>query len=673
MLNYGYKNITVDTFGSHDVISSCPERRTCFSILENYVKSGPSESRVCVLYGLRRSGKTELMKQCIDVLGDDKTKAMLITCQAGSDFNDVLRILDDGCNRGYDYFFIDEITYTNGFQNIGEILANSYVNIRHKKVVITGTDSLGLFLPTKNKQYDRGLFIHTTYFPYAEFCRIAKCSSIDEYIRRGCALSADLPINRFDNYDLTRDFIQTSIVDNMINSWEKQEDTDHYPKVLTEIYSADELKNAILRAINLFSGSITLKAINKEYRSGMIRSGMDQLAQDRKEPLVYKDLLDTVKTEDNIRKILGVLKNDEMSKPIDDTGRSEILSNLHSMDVFNSIPAINIIDNAVSVGSDFLEIMTHPGIFHSTIRYTLQELEKMDNWFPNATKEQRERLITKAYNEILGHLMENIIVNDIFQLLCDGDNPLLSSLDHSDKRWFVSKLTANINEKQYESDVIIIDRIYGKVYLFEVKHSSVAAIEQSHHLDSEIAQEFLMRIKDEFGPIAGRAVLYNGKTDYSFEIPRINASDFLITLYENYKDFDNPIVDTVNKLIKNERPINSLVDFKLELIPDGKTEEGYSKYSLFLTDFTEQEKECVWDVYMGVFSELAEVEEVLESYLVVVCADSKNTLKMYFDVTLRNKETNELFTDRIYHDLTVDEIKYINTYLPERDRQTIIE
>lgn len=676
MLNYGYKSIIVDTFGSQDVLSSCLEKRSCFSLLDKYIQSGPSESRMCVLYGLRRSGKTELMKQCIDSLGVKKTKAMLLTCLEGSDFDDVLRILDDGCEKGFDYFFIDEVTYAKGFQNVGEILSNSYVNIRHKKVVITGTDSLGLSLPASSKQYDRCLFIHTTYFPYVEYCRITDCSSIDEYIRRGCALSADLPKNRFENYDLTNEYIQTSIVDNIIHSLEKYEDTDHYPKTLTETYSEEELKNAILRAVNLYSGEITLKALNKEYKSSMIGSGMNVLANDRINPITYQGLFDSAKAEENIRSILGVMKNDEMTSPINAQGRAEILSFLNTIDVFKKIPALRVVDDVVSIGEDSLEIMTHPGIFHSTIKYTLQELEKMDNWFTNSSKEQRDMLIIRSSQSILGHVMENIIVNDVFQLLCNGNNPSLSCLDDSDKRWYVSKLNASINGKKYESDIIIIDRPNKSVYLFEVKHSSDAVDKQSSHLE---APDFLKCIEDNFGIIKGRAVLYNGVTDTSFEVPRINASDFLKTLYGIFDERENSVIKTINKLcFDGDHQANihnnlsySLIDYRLILEPDGQTEEGYPKYSLFLTDFTEAEKESVWNVYMSVFPELAQVEDILDNYLIIVTVEEKNKLEMYFDVTVRDKGSNTLISDRIYHDLTKDEIKYLNSYLPECHRQNL--
>ena len=66
------------------------------------------------------------------------------------------------------------------------------------------------------------------------------------------------------------------------------------------------------------------------------------------------------------------------------------------------------------------------------------------------------------------------------------------------------------------------------MYLFEIKHSTQNIPEQSRHLEDEA---FLKYIKDNFGPVKGRAVLYNGETTDVPEVPRISAADFLIPLY----------------------------------------------------------------------------------------------------------------------------------------------
>ena len=101
-------------------------------------------------------------------------------------------------------------------------------------------------------------------------------------------------------------------------------------------------------------------------------------------------------------------------------------------------------------------------------------------------------------------------------------------------RWFVSKYEMYDSEKKHhESDLIIFDKQKKEIFLFEIKHSAENTPKQTQHLENK---EFLNKIKDSFGKIAGRYVLYNGNNDFSTEIPRISAVDFLNTIYQLKKE-----------------------------------------------------------------------------------------------------------------------------------------
>ena len=76
-----------------------------------------------------------------------------------------------------------------------------------------------------------------------------------------------------------------------------------------------------------------------------------------------------------------------------------------------------------------------------------------------------------------------------------------------------------------------MNKIKKEVYLFEIKHSKEKSPEQTKHLENN---EFINYIKTNFGKIAGKAVLYNGKNDFTTKIPRINAGKFLKTITKQY-------------------------------------------------------------------------------------------------------------------------------------------
>ena len=58
------------------------ERRDCFHQLEDYLKTG--STRVCILYGLRRTGKTTMMFQAISDI--EPENAGYILCEDGDGY-----------------------------------------------------------------------------------------------------------------------------------------------------------------------------------------------------------------------------------------------------------------------------------------------------------------------------------------------------------------------------------------------------------------------------------------------------------------------------------------------------------------------------------------------------------------------------------------------------------
>ena len=111
-----------------------------------------------------------------------------------------------------EYIFIDEITKTEDFISAGSFLSDSLVAMG-KKVVITGTDSLGLVFAGKDELHGRMDFLHTTFIPYKEFNRILKLDLLT-YIKYGGTLT---PENTFYNHDSLNEYSSSAIVNNIVN------------------------------------------------------------------------------------------------------------------------------------------------------------------------------------------------------------------------------------------------------------------------------------------------------------------------------------------------------------------------------------------------------------------------------------------------------------------------
>lgn len=516
------------------------EKRDCFKSIWNYL-IGENNNKICAIYGLRRTGKTVLMYQCIEKLStEQKNKTLLISCSKGSSFYDLLEIIENAVNDDYRYFFIDEITYADYFQQVGEVLANRFVALDDVRIVVAGTDSLGLFLPTHNLQYDRTLLVHTTYISFAEYSRLLGQTSFDEFMANGSVLSSDI----FSDYEKTHEYINTSITENLINSLEKSEGINKFAVQLTELYDNEELQNAIERIINKYSQELTAKAIRKEFKASIVSAGVNNLIKDKDYPQNLAVLLNEEELNNQIAKSLGIIKNAELSVNITENHKKAIYDYLEEMDVYKRIPVVS--ENGTE--QKYLELITHSGICHANVTHSVRALLNSDNWLENASLEQKSQLITRGVEYAFGNLMENIIISDTYYYLCDDrSNQLYDVGENNPNRWYVSKIGTEISKRYHEVDMLIFDKKKKETYLFEIKHSETYAESQSLHLEDK---NFCEYIENRFGKIKSKIVLHNGKTDKNHNVTRMSASEFLIKLYQNYKNKNFELSDCIKDLKK---------------------------------------------------------------------------------------------------------------------------
>ena len=94
---------------------SCYQKRECFQQLHDYVY-GETRDKVFILYGLRRTGKTTMIRQIFaDMAEDELAKAAFIQITAKDTLADVNKDLKTLEQKGFRYVFLDEVTLMEDF------------------------------------------------------------------------------------------------------------------------------------------------------------------------------------------------------------------------------------------------------------------------------------------------------------------------------------------------------------------------------------------------------------------------------------------------------------------------------------------------------------------------------------------------------------------------------
>ena len=115
------------------------KKRECYSKLREYIY-GDHKDKVFVLYGLRRTGKTTLIRQIIANMTESELQQSAFiqvkTQDNLSQLNQDLKYLE---TQGYKYVFIDEVTLMEDFIEGAALFSDIYASCG-MKIVLSGTD-----------------------------------------------------------------------------------------------------------------------------------------------------------------------------------------------------------------------------------------------------------------------------------------------------------------------------------------------------------------------------------------------------------------------------------------------------------------------------------------------------------------------------------------------------
>lgn len=483
------------------------KKRECYSALYDYV-FGDQPDKVFILYGLRRTGKTTLIRQILNDMSQEQLqKTAFIQIRHSntlSEINSDLKYLE---TQGYQYIFIDEVTLLEDFIEGAALFSDIYASCG-MKIVLSGTDSLGFVFSESEQLYDRCIFLHTTFIPYREFENVLGIKGIDEFIRYGGTMSiSGVDYNAKSSFvtsKSTGEYIDSAIAHNIQHSLKYYQDGGHF-RHLYELYERGELTGAINRVVEDINHRFTKEVLTKTFKSSDISISARNLLSDRTAPVDLVQNIDRASVENMLKSMLDILEKDEQTVDIDETHAYQIKEYLELLDLIVDIdirhfPNVNQKEKTT--------VISQPGIRYAQADALIKSL-LLDEKFINLSAVQRNMIVERILGEIKGRMMEEIVLLETKYAFSQNE---------------VFKLQFDVGE----FDMVIYNPDTISCELFEIKYSTETDPNQYRHL---IDKDKCADAEYRFGTITGKYVIYRGETRQdSNGIKYINVEEYLKSL-----------------------------------------------------------------------------------------------------------------------------------------------
>ena len=485
-------------------------KRDCFSTLQKFV-AGSYDGKICILYGLRRTGKTTLLFQMLSDLPIEKTA--YIKVQTTDDMSRLTKDLKVLFELGYRYVFIDEITLLNDFIDTAAVLSDVF-SMMGMKIVVSGTDSLGFAMANRDELYDRSVTIHTSFIPFREYARLLNIRSVDSYIEYGGTLKMENM--SFDDSDAafdevafrddenTRKYIDTAISRNIQHTLKN----DHYGEYfnqLRELYEKGELTNVINRIVQHMNHRFVLRVVEDEFKSHDFGSAKELLLHDlpaERATVLYdvneKQILERLKA------IIEVKEKSETTVPITQEHIDKVKKYLLMLDLIVNCP------ERYESGKQAEHIVfSQPGMRYAIAKALVYSLMQ-DAYFASISEADKAYITGKILDDVKGRMLEDIVLLEV----CKAAPSTMEAF----------KFKFDVGG---EFDMVIYDKTSQNCRIYEIKHSAKVNEKQTIHLrDAEKCQI----VEKRFGPISGKFVLYRGKDTFAEGVQYLNVENFLCGL-----------------------------------------------------------------------------------------------------------------------------------------------
>lgn len=485
------------------------EKRDCYKILQQYIKK-PFEGKVCILYGLRRTGKTTMLFQLLGELPVEKTA--YIRVKNSDNMSMLIKDIDLLNSRGYEYIIIDEITLLEDFINTSAVLSDIYC-MMGLKIILSGTDSLGFAMADKDELYDRNIMVHTSYIPFKEYSRLLKINSIDKYIEYGGTLKKenmgfDDPDFKFDEVSFkddesTRKYIDTAISRNIQHTL-KNDKYGEYFNQLRELYEKGELTNVINRIVESMNHRFVLSVVENEFKSHDLGSSKQLLlheAPSERAHVLYN--IDEREVVDRLKKIIEIKEKKETKIKLEQGHIEQIKKYLMMLDLVYDCP-----DVLEGGGLDEHYIISQPGMRYSIAKALVYSLIQ-DSYFQSVPENDKSYIVEKILEDVKGRMLEDIVLLEVNK---------------------TGKKDINVFKYKFnnggEFDMVLYNKKTNSCELFEIKHSDKIVENQTRCLRNK---DYCSSIEKIYGRIENKYVLYRGRDKVVDNIRYLNVENYLIT------------------------------------------------------------------------------------------------------------------------------------------------
>ena len=480
------------------------KKRECFTKIHDYVY-GNSTDRVFILYGLRRTGKTTLIRQLIAEMSEDmlaKTAFMQVnnTLNLARMNLDLKRLSD----LGYRYLFIDEVTLMDDFIEGAALFSDVYAT-RGIKIVLSGTDSLGFIFSEDRELYDRCYMLHTTFVPYREFEGVLGVKGIDEYIRYGGTMSlGGVDYNQagmtFATKESTSEYVDSAIAHNIQHSLKNYQYEGHF-RHLAELYEAKELTNAINRVVEDMNHRFTIEVLTKNFRSSDLSLAAKNLLRDRNEPndILYR--VDTEQITEQLMQLLKIKNKPELKVELTDDHRYEIKEYLDLLDLTVDLDVVYL--SKLNKKEKHTAI-SQPGMRYSQAESLIKSLMN-DDIFRTLPLTERNAVTQRILSDVRGRMLEDMVLLEtkIAKPECE-----------------VFKLLFDVGE----FDMVVFNPETASCEIYEIKYSKEIVPQQTKHL---LDEKKCMDTEFRYGTITGKYVLYRGESQMVDGVKYLNVEKYL--------------------------------------------------------------------------------------------------------------------------------------------------
>ena len=482
------------------------KKREYFQQLHNFLY-GEAQDKVFILYGLRRTGKTTMIRQALAEMNDtDLMKSAFIQITAQDTLaalNTDLKVLE---SQGFQYVFLDEVTLLDDFIE-GAALFSDIFAASGMRIVLSGTDSLGFLFTEDEQLYDRCILLHTTFIPYREFESVLGIHGIDEYIRYGGTMSlGGVHYNEsstFASKERADEYVDTAIAHNIQHSLRCYQYEDHF-RNLRDLYDKNELTSAINRVVKDINHRFTLEVLTQDFKSHDLGVSANNLRRDRSNPIDILDHIDLSAVTDRLRDLLEILNKSEQTVVLDEDHAAEIKEYLDLLDLTRDIdirhlPKVNTKSTRTVIAQPGLRYAQASALIHSLL---------LDEIFSALSLPERTAVQERILTEIKGQMLEDIVL-------------LETKIANPGKEVFVLQFPIG------EFDMVVFDPAAGSCQIFEIKHSrEIAPFQYRHLIDSEKCAQ----TEHRYGPITGKFVLYRGEDQILNGIQYQNVEEYLRNL-----------------------------------------------------------------------------------------------------------------------------------------------